>query len=313
MFEPIILNDRTTTWSAIGKSVEQCRDLDGVLAASGLDYTVIKRPVYALSEEGVYEPIPKRFCTLRQEDGHKYDVVSDRFEIIQNRDAFDFVSYMGDELRFLKAGETYNGMVYIIGVLPSVNILGDEFTPHVLFRNGFAGNVKITACICPLRIICQNQFNFSFRNTQNAVTIRHMKNAEAKLAEARDVLKMCADYMAELNKQAEQYAGIKLASWDLDAVINNMFPIPVDADVKQSKIDQVIAARDAFRNAYLADDNSNFRGTAWGLVNAYTDFITHREPLRNTKTKDEGRFMTVTFHPGMMNTILNSMSAVGIR
>lgn len=126
------------------------------------------------------------------------------------------------------------------------------------------------------------------------------------------MLKMCADYMAELNKQAEQYAGIKLASWDLAHVMDSLFPIPVDADVKQAKIDQVMAARAAFVNAYEADDNSNFRGTAWGLVNAYTDFITHKEPLRNTKTKDEGRFMTVTFHPGMMNTILNSMRTVGI-
>lgn len=307
-----IIVDRTTTWNAIGKSVEECKDLNGVLRASGLDYTVTKRPIFTRNEPDKYIRIPKRFITAREEDGHLYDVVSDRFQVIQNRDAFDFVNYMGDELQFQKAGETYNGMVYIIAKLPEVNILGDAFTPNVIFRNGFSGNVKITAAICPLRIICQNQFNFAFRNTRNAITIRHMRNAEQKLAEAKDVLRMSADYMVRLNEMAEQYAGIKLGSRDLDRVLNQLFPMTNVDDMKPYQIAHLEEQREAFKLAYLADDNANFRGCAWGLVNAYTDFITHAEPQRNTKTKDDGKFMTVTFHPGLMNTILRSMTAVGI-
>ena len=133
--------DRTTTWHAIGKSVQECKDMEQVLAASGLDYTVEKRPVFshtgAIDGQIAQFAIPNRFVTVRTSDDHPYDVVSDKFEIIQNRDAFDFVNYMGDELSFEKAGETANGMVYIIGKLPEVDILGDAFTPHVIFRNGF--------------------------------------------------------------------------------------------------------------------------------------------------------------------------------
>ena len=90
-------------------------------------------------------------------------------------------------------------MVYIIGKLPEVDILGDTFTPHVIFRNGFSGKVKISAAICPLRIVCQNQFNFAFQDTQNSVAIRHVQNAGVKLQEAREVLRVSADFMAELN------------------------------------------------------------------------------------------------------------------
>lgn len=309
---PMIIEDRTTTWSAIGKSVEECKNLNAVLEKSGLDYTVIKKPVYAPTDDGEFELIPKRLVTMREGDGHKYDVVSDRFEVIQNRDAFDVVNYMGDELQFLKAGETYSGVVYIIGALPQVNILGDSFTPNVIFRNGFSGNVKITAAICPLRIICQNQFNFAFRHTMNTITIKHMKNADIKLAEARDVLKMSADYMARLNDMAKEYAGIKLAPGDLDRVLNQMFPMVGLENMKPYQIERLETQRANFRAAYLADDNANHKGTAWGLINAYTDFITHSAPIRNTKTKNDSKFMTVTFHPGLMNAILRSMQAVGI-
>ena len=159
--------DRTTTWHAIGKDVQECTDMAQVLRKSGLDYTVEKRPIWTypdVEDSGKRMIIPNRFITTRKEDGHIYDVVSDKFEIVQNADAFDFVNYMGDEIQFEKAGETASGMVYIIAKLPDVDILGDKFTPHVIFRNGFSGKVKITAAIAPLRLVCQNQFNFAFKN-----------------------------------------------------------------------------------------------------------------------------------------------------
>lgn len=308
-----IFVDRTTTWHAIGKSVEECKDLEGVLSASGLDYTVNKVQVFAPGQDlNHVVPVPNRFVTMREEDHHMYDVVSDKFEIVQNREAFDFVNYMGDDLQFQKAGETENGMVYIIGKLPGVNILGDAFTPYVIFRNGFTGKIKITAAICPLRLVCQNQFNFAFKNTQNAVTIRHVQNAHDKMEEAREVLKLSADYMQEINAMAEHYAGIKLGASDLDKLLDSMFPI-VDAEHMNSfKLHQLEVSREKFKHAYLADDNSNFRGTAWGVINAYTDFITHRAAMGKSETKEEGKFMTVTFHPGLMNAILQSMEMVGI-
>lgn len=310
---PAIIVDRTTTWNAIGKSVEECKDLEGVLRASGLDYNVVKHTVFAQMDGGMkMVEIPNRFITARENDGHMYDIVSDKFEIVQNREAFDFVNYMGEDLQFEKAGETTGGMVYIIGKLPEVDILGDAFIPHVIFRNGFTGKVKITAAICPLRIVCQNQFNFAFKNTQNAITIRHVQNAEQKLEEAREILKMSADYMAELNAMAQQYVGIKLTKKDLDRVLDQMFPIVDPENMNAFKRHQLEEQREKFKRAYLADDNSNFRGTAWGLINAYTDFITHKAPQGNTATKEEGKFMTVTFHPGLMNAILQSMAAVGI-
>lgn len=312
--EPMVYVDRTTTWHNIGKSVSECKNLEGVLQASGLDYTVEKIPVFAYLDDNDENriDIPNRFVTVRTSDGHPYEVVSDKFEVIQNREAFDFVSYMGKDLQFEKAGETQSGMVYIIGKLPEVNILGDAFIPHVIFRNGFSGKVKITAAICPLRIVCQNQFNFAFKNTQNAVTIRHVQNAQAKLEEAKEVLRLSADYMQELNTMAEKYACVKLAPDTLDKLLEQMFPLKDADNMNAFKRHQFEEQRIRFRTAYLTDDNSNFRGTAWGLINAYTDFITHRIPQGNTETKDEGKFVTVTFHPAFMNAIFQHMSAVGL-
>lgn len=309
MSEQIFI-DRTTTWHAIGKDVQECKSMEQVLRASGLDYEVMKKPIFtSMVDGGALVEVPNRFMTVNSR-GKIYDVVSDKFRLVQNREAFEFVDYMGDELSFEKAGETENGMVYIIGKLPSVNILGDEFTPHVIFRNGFSGKIKITAAICPLRLVCQNQFNFAFKDAQNTVSIRHVGNAEAKLQEARDVLKLSADYMQELNAMAEQYVGIKLTPAQVDRVLDQMFPIVDRESMNPFKLHQLEDARAKFKSAYNADDNGNFRGTGWGLINAYTDFITHKPAAGKSETRNEGKFMMVSFHPALMNAILSAIQAV---
>lgn len=302
-----IFVDRTTTWHAIGKDVQECKDMEQVLKASGLDYTVTKEPIFNF--DGVdYGRIPNRFVTTRS-DGHTYDVVSDKFEIIQNREAFDFVNYMGEDLSFEKAGETMNGMVYIIGKLPEVSILGDAFVPHVIFRNGFNGKTKITAAITPLRMVCQNQFNFAFKNAQNAITIRHVKNAESKLEEAKETLRMCSDYMQELSLTAEHFAGIKISGFKAERIANYLFPIPNDTAINPMKRKTLEEARARFTRAIDADDNANFKGTAWGMINAYTDFITHKEPAGKREDRFEGKFMTTTFKV-TMNPIIDAIEAV---
>lgn len=300
---------RESTWSAIGANVQECKSMEQVLEASGLNYEVKKEAVFRQNPKTMeIEAIPNRFVTTRMSDGYTYDVVSDKYEVIQNREAFDFVNYMGD-LEYEKAGETNSGTIYIIGKLPEVSILGDAFTPHVLFRNGFDGKTKITAAICPLRIVCQNQFNFAFKNAQNTITVRHVRNAEAKLEEARETLRLCADYMTELNKVAEHFAGMQISAKQMERVVNFLFPIPEDTAINAFKRKNLEDQRAAFINAHNADDNANFRGNAWGLINAYTDFITHKEPAGKRDDRFEGKFINTTFKVSM-NPIINAIEAV---
>lgn len=308
--ESNIYVDRTTTWNAIGENVSDCKDLSHVLAASGLDYDVVKMPVQ-LADGTV---IPNRFATVRPEgDGlHTYDIVSDKFEVVQNRDAFDFVNYMGEDLMFEKAGETASGMVYIIGKLPEVSILGDAFTPHVIFRNGFSGKVQITAAICPLRLVCQNQFAMAFKDTSNTVGIRHVANAETKLEEAREVLRSSADFMQRLNAEAERLAATHLSVRQLNRVLEAMFPMGEDPEALNSYArHQLEMKRQRLVAAYEADDNANFRGTAWGLVNAYTDFITHMEPAGKKETRFENKFINTTCKP-FANNVISVMNSMGL-
>ena len=150
---------RTPTWINVGTDIRKATSVEEALHLSGLDYTVEKVPVYL---EGGIE-IPGAFCTKREGSDTTYGVVGSQFEIVQNSEGFDFVNNMVSEgLKFLKAGE--NGkFVYIIAELPPIDLLGDKVTPHVIFQHTHSGNTTLKATIAPLRIICQNQFNMTFK------------------------------------------------------------------------------------------------------------------------------------------------------
>lgn len=296
------MNIREATWQGIGTTVSDCTNLDQVLKVSGLDYQVKKSPIYV--ENKIL--IDGKVATVREGDNHVYGIVSENYEICQNKDAFDFVNYINDDIKFVKAGETSGGLVYIIAELPEVKVLGDDFKPHVIFQNGHNGGIAIKAAICPLRIVCQNQFNFAFKDTQNTVVIRHNSTMEGKLIDARNVLSTTASYMDSLTREAEKYASIKLSSEKVSKLIEEFFPIT--GEMSERTVSTITSKRNELLSAYMADDNSNFRGTVWGMINAASDYISHCSPSRKSDNWQENKFVYVTFNPAFINQFVQFVS-----
>ena len=120
---------------------------------------------------------------------------------------------------------------------------------------------------------------------------------------------MCADYMSELTTMAEHFAGMKITDQQMERVVKYLFPIPEDTAINPFKRKSLEDSRAKFLKAHQQEDNANFRGTAWGLVNAYTDFITHKEPAGKRDDRFEGKFVNTTFKVSM-NPIIDAIEAV---
>ena len=286
---------RTSTWENIGTKIK-ADNITEALQKADLDYTVTKAQIY--TKEGLL--IPDYVATVREDTGDYLGVVSPNYGIVQNRDAFDFVNYIDEDIKFVKAGVTGTGMVYVIGKLPNTKILGDKFEPYAIFQNSHNGRYGVKSTICPLRVVCQNQFNYAFKHSANTVTVRHSKSVEDRLTDAREVLKGIYGYMGTLNEEAERLATIKVDTTMLERYLEAAFK--VDEEESRARTAQVFR-RDEFMQAYNQDDNANFKGTAWGIVNALADFSTHKTPLRKTDSIAENTFLDVTFHPVMMNML----------
>lgn len=288
---------REATWTKVGTDVSDMVTVDEILKKAGLDYTVVKEPVQL--HDGII--VPSRIATVKKETREPIGLVSPRYEIYQNADAFKFLEEIPN-IEFVRAGETYNGMVYIIGKLPSLNVLDDTFTPYVIFQTSHNGWFSLRATICPLRIVCQNQFAMSFRNMENTISIHHSKQLEGRVLEAQQLLKDTAIYMQGFTNTAEELALLKLTDTDRNKICDAFFESTKAITERQQEA--LSEKKSQLNICYNADDNANFRGTAWGLVNAFTDYETHRE-RKQTDLSNETTFSAVTFDAKAMSRLLS--------
>ena len=288
---------RTATWENIGNKITTETIMNGNIPEE-MCFTMHKEPLFAINPTtGETTAVHGYSSVINDKTGTAYSPVSDKYQVVDNLEALGAVQYI-ENFKALKWGETNKGMQYLIGSLPEVNILGDTFTPHLVFRNSFDGSSNIQMAICPLRIVCQNQISWALKEANNSVNLRHTRNVGDKLAEAHRLICSTDHYMRELTKEAEKYASIKLSKSELDKIISELFPMPNDAsDIQKARVEAKI---NQFKNAYNCKDNQNFKGTGWGLINAYTDFISHAEMVRKTATAEENRFLMVTFDPKVM-------------
>lgn len=297
----IISLPRIASWASIGTTIDSTA-VDDALTKAKLNYEVQKERLYLADGTSIPEMVATTYTTTNTKGEvtkHILGTVGEKYEVVQNRDGFAFVDYISDGLKFVKGGMTHTGMIYLIAELPEVDILGDGFKPYVIFRNSFNGKYQLSAAITPLRVVCQNQFNFAFKHVENTINIRHSARAYDRMEEAKYVLQGVAQYMGKLNEIAKQFAGIKLNKTETEIAVNMLFPTPENAD-ERAKL--VLASQKAsFVKMLDADDNQNHKGNAWGLVNAYTDYITHTS-IRKGRYEDS-QFMNTCFKP--MNNILD--------
>ena len=295
------MTTRTATWTNIGSNIRKASTVQEALELSGLNYTVEKVPVYL--DNGLQ--VPGAFCTKREDSDITYGVVGSQFEIVQNIECFDFINNMIPEgLKFLKAGENKK-FIYIIAQLPSIDVLGDEVAPHIIFQNSHSGSTTLKATIAPLRIVCENQFNMTFKKANNKISLRHTKSIKGRLHTAQEVLIQSSEYLSEFQKSALLMAQKKVSKSQVDDLMDKIFYIK--EEFTPTQVRRVEEKRDKFLKAYQAEDNQNFIGTQWGLVNAYTDFVTHKELRKDTPQALENHFIKSTLK-GSINDFVREVS-----
>lgn len=289
--EPIstTLSSRIATWDKIGTDISKASSISDALAMSKLDFTVEKKPLFTPVDD-VMTNIDG-WCSTVGSDGKVRGVVHSTYGVVNNSDAFSLAEALHDEgnLSFVKGGETYKGMSYLIMSLPQFKVLNDDVKLFFILQNSFAGQQALRAAIVPLRIVCQNQFRVAFRDADNTITIRHTRTAMDRLDAAREMLGFAGEYITCFQKYAEKLVAAKITKDQINQFVNAMFPLKADASDLSIRRNNVLKAD--FMQCYKAEDNANFTGTAWGLLNAWQDFETHSVGFKQKAQAADYKFM----------------------
>ena len=299
-------NARFVPWHGLGVSVEEAPTSKEAIELAGLNWKVESKPVF--NEKN--EEIPGFIANTRNTDGKVFGIVSNRYNIVQNEDAFSFTdSLIGDGVRYETAGSLREGKtVWLLAKMPERKILGDKIDPYICFTNSHDGFGAVKVCMTPIRVVCNNTLNFALNSASRMWSTRHIGDMQTKLQEAKITLFHADEYMKELNNTAEVLADKKVTESEMEAVFDAIYPIKED-DSNRKK-NNVLDLKENFFRCYNMEDIAQFKGTAWGVVNAVSDLVCHYAPARMTEKYQENNWGKImTGHP-MMDSFYKAIKSV---
>lgn len=285
----------------VTKLIQEAPTSKDALHLAGLDWEVQQTPVYL--DNGV--EIPNYKANVRSTDNACLGIVTDRYKIVQNTEAFEFTDAIVGEtedgvVKYETAGSLCGGKkIWLLAKMPMQKVLDDEVDPYMFFSNSHDGSGAIKIGMTPVRICCANTLAMALNGAKRQWSTKHVGDMQSKLEEARLCLQMADQYMKRLDEEADRLANAKLYKEQIDEILDEMFPIDENAtDRRKHNVEDI---KQSYYMCWLQPDIAKFMNTAWGAVNAMSDLVTHSTPKRNTASFNENRWGKIMDGHAMMD------------
>ena len=279
---------RERPWHGLGTVVESAPSSKEALELAGLDWQVHQKDISVLWGR----TIPGYKANVRDTDGAVLGVVTDKYRVVQNEDAFAFTDeLLGEGVKYETAGSLNGGKkVWILARLPREYVIsGERISPYLVFSNTHDGSGAIRVAITPIRVVCNNTLNLALARAERSFSMIHTGNINEKFEEAKKTLFMADTYMEELGKEFERLRSIKVSDAQVEEYVNMLIPLDEDATATQIKNARTLR-NDILTRYFDAPDLKVLGKNAYRFVNAASDFATHANPLRRTVRYKEKLF-----------------------
>ena len=279
---------REKPWHGLGTRVEVAPTSADALKMAGLDWEVLQESIY--TDAG--DKIAGYKANVRSTDKKVLGVVTDRYKVIQNAEAFEFTdTLLGNGVRYETAGSLAEGKkVWLLARLPREYIIGGErISPYLVFSNTHDGSGAVRVAVTPIRVVCNNTLNLALDTAKRSWSMVHTGDIKGKIQEAKDTLFMAEEYMDNLGREFERLRKVQMTDEQVKEYIELLLPLEKNATLTQLR--NIKKLREDMASRYFdAPDLQNVGNNAYRFINAVSDFATHADPLRRTVNYNENLF-----------------------
>lgn len=279
---------RNVPWHGLGTRVMEAPASGEALKLAGLDWKVLQEPVYTENRELIrgYK------ANVRDADRKVLGVVTDRYKVVQNQDAFAFTdALLGQGVRYETVGSLMGGKkVWLLAHMPREYIVsGERISPYLVFSNTHDGSGAVKVAVTPIRVVCSNTLNLALASAKRSWSMVHTGDMKSKLEEAKKTLFLADAYMESLGKEFEVLQRQEMTEKKVREYISQLLPVDENATDQQKKNMERLR-EDLTARYFDAPDLKGLGNNAYRFINAVSDFATHAEPLRKTANYKESLF-----------------------
>ena len=277
-------------WVSLGVKVDEALSSQQAIKMAGLDWTVDAQPIQVVGGQ----VIDGMKANVRSSDHKVLGVVSDRYKIVQNADAFAFTDILlGEGVKYETAGSLSSGKrVWLLAKMETSKVCGDDVEPYLVFTNSHDGSGAVKVAVTPIRVVCQNTLTLALSTAKRTWSTKHCGDIQGKMDDARNTLGFAASYMENLKEEADKLTQVVVLAPQFADFLMKMFP--TNSKMSERQIANVENQRKAVAEIYNhKDDIQKFHGTAYGVLNAIADHLPHMIPSRITPNFRENNFMNI--------------------
>ena len=215
-------------------------------------------------------------------------ITSPSYSIVQNSEIVDIVDSVMYESGaiYQSAGELRGGKkIFMAAKLPDTLDLTisniDPIDTYLIASNTHDGTDSLRFEIKYLRLICKN--GMTRWTNASSIAFRHSARMSVKIEDVRETLGLVLKSTEEFNLLSSSLMEKKVANSDFWSIVQNVLPID-EFNMTERQVANVEERRDALKEIWYGPTQENIKGTAWGIVNAFTEF---EQWTRTTRKADD--------------------------
>lgn len=324
-------------WHKLGVNVAEAVNGPQALELSGTGYTVFKKPVKYIGEDGTERVAKDLFALIRGDTNEYLGSTGKVYKPIQNSEAVEFLDAVLGQFgaKYETAGSIYGGKQAWFQVkLPESRFTvgsKDQVEPYAIFTLAHDGS---GACKCfptTFRSVCANTFRLAKQDGRGkGISIPHHGDITVKIEAAKVALGLAVEGFQEFAEQSNVLAQVKFdqggerdyfngildqvlevteaeAIKGVDALAAALKVTEAERELKVKQIERDLKKRENILNDMIERYESErcgingARGSVWAGFNAATEFADHSRLVRykgSEETRQSARFESALYGAG---------------
>lgn len=296
-----------TPWHALGNQLAQSQPIEVWAKQAGMNWSIEESPVQfvrdAVSEFPQTLTFPEQKVLYRSDTKSPLSVVSNRYQVVQPREVLEFYRDLtevgGFELETAGVLKEGRKLWALARTGQSVALKDkDVVNGYLLLATACDGTLATTAQFTSVRVVCNNTLHIALADGAGAIKVPH-RSVFDPLA-VKKQLGIAISSWDVFMHQMKTLANCKVSHRQAQAYFETVLAIPtrrygnalsprVQTTSRANKTVQAL-----FEGHGRGADMASSAGTAWGLLNAVTEYADHERRARSV----DYRLDSAWFGPG---------------
>lgn len=204
---------------------------------------------------------------------------------------------LGDTLQVGSAGLLRKGAVAWVSVETPETLKtaeGVEYRPHLLATTSFDGSIATTYKPVSTFVVCDNTREMALREWGASFKVKHTRNSQLKLTEAREALGLISSIAEETEAEIKELCETTVTDRQWFDFLDAYVPMDHQKDSKRS-LSMADTKRGKLTAMYRWDQRAAiWKGTAFGVLQAVDTYIQHEQTVRGAERPERNMLSVIT-------------------